>query len=451
MRIYMHSISITAILSMGGCGPTPFDDDLYRAPGRLEIPPLVSEAEADRPADAQGELRFEGVSELEVDRLVADVLRRSPSLEAMEHAWRAAAARPRQVGSLDDPMLAAMVAPESLSDPGIEDGYDVVLGQKIPWPGKLSLRRDIAQRQADAAHEDYAGARNRLIDETRRVFYEYYYVYRAIEVNDTNLDLLREFQLIAESKYAAGTASKQDALQAQVARFQLERRAIELERSRRVSAAWINALLHRRPQADLPPPPQKVPAPYPLPPIDPLHERAVNSRPELQAIAQRLHAARLGRDLARKEYFPDVTVMGTYNTMWMDTEHQWMVGAALDVPIQIGRRRAGEAEALSESLRMAADLAAGVDEVMLQVTEAYETVAEGERVIRLYEAEFLPAARQSLEAARAGYVTDRNDFLTMLAAERDLFGVELDYQQSLAQYHQQWADLARAVGADVNP
>ena len=447
MRSAMLTIVGSAALLASGCGPTPFDDRAYSAPRRIEIARLAGEVEDARSEVARGEPHLLQATELGVELLVAEVLRRNPSLEAMEHAWRAAATRPRQAGSLDDPMLSYMVAPESLTDRGMPDGHEVELGQKIPWPGKLSLRRRIAQGEANASHQDFAEARNRLADETRQTFYEYYFVHRAMEINDISLELLKEFQQIAEDKYAAGTASKQDALQAQVARFQVERRGIELERSHKIARARINTLLHRRPQAELPRPPTEVPGPVALATLESLHEKAIASRPELQALAQRLHAARLGRELARKEYFPDLTVMGAYNTMWMDTEHQWMLGAGIEVPLQIGRRRAMEAQALSESLRMAAELAAGVDEVMLQVTEAYEMVTESHRIIQLYEAEFLPAAQQSLDAARVGYQADKNDFLTLLTAENDLITLQLEYEESLAQYHRRRADLSRAVGS----
>ena len=434
-------VPIVAILATS-CGPSPFDAPAYESPARI---PIVHERSSSSAA------LFAEDSVLEVEALVAAVLARNPNLEAMERSRRAAVARRQQATALEDPMLSYAAAPQSLADRAMRDGHEVELSQRFPWPGKLRLRGQMAEHEAYAAAHDLHTARLRLAHETRRAFYDYYFAHRAIEINQANLDLLREFQRIAENKYAVGTAPKHDALQARVERLHLEHEALTLERTRRVVRAAINLLLHRSPEAQLPPPPAAVGRPHNRPQLEGLVESAVNARPELQALAQRLESARANRRLAAREYYPDVTVMTTYSTMWDDPEHRWMLGAGINLPLQVGRRRAAEVEALSESQRIAAELAAGVDQVAFEVAEAYEQVVESEHVIELYESQFLPTARENLDTARSGYEAAESDFLTFLTAERDQRLIELAYQRALAEYHQSWADLRRAVGQEVTP
>src|SRR5438876_894145 len=57
---------------------------------------------------------FAGRLELGVNQLVAEVLKRNPSIPAMVATWQAAAERYPQVISLDDPMFGFMVAPGSI-------------------------------------------------------------------------------------------------------------------------------------------------------------------------------------------------------------------------------------------------------------------------------------------------------------------------------------------------
>jgi len=392
---------------------------------------------------------FDGQQPLRLEALIDAVLERTRWIAAMEATWQAARARYPQAISLDDPMLSFALAPGTFGDDEIDDGYKIEASQRLPWPGKLRLRGEIVQHNAEAAQYDTDTVRQRLINETARAYYDYYYVFRAIEVNEINLDVLEEFQRIAETKYAAGTASKQDPLQAEVERYHLEHRTIVLDRMRRVSRSRINTLLHRAPELELPPPPDQAEPPAPIPDLALLRERAVNARPELQSLARQLEAKRAARRLAKRDYHPDFTVMGAYNSLWADEERRWTIGAGINIPLQIDRRRGVEAEALAESMRIAAELVAGVDEVAFEVSRAYDMLVESAHVVLLYNETFLPVADENLKAAQSGYETGTNDFLTLLNAEKNLMLVQLAHQQALTEYHQRRADLERAVGGDI--
>ncbi|HEY0783669.1 MAG TPA: hypothetical protein VGE98_14510, partial [Thermoanaerobaculia bacterium] len=73
-----------------------------------------------------GEARpFAGAAQLDRGALLAEVVRRNPTLEAARLAWRAAAARPSQEGSLPDPMLSFGMAPASLAGSGLRFGQQI--------------------------------------------------------------------------------------------------------------------------------------------------------------------------------------------------------------------------------------------------------------------------------------------------------------------------------------
>lgn len=175
---------------------------------------------------------FEGKVELSLRDLLDKVLERNPSLAAMQSAWRAAVSRYPQVTALDDPMFSYSLAPGTIGSNDADFSQKIDLSQRFPCPGKLRLRGEAALSEAEASRSDLVTVRDRLLQETKRAFFDYYYVHRAIEINEVNLSLLTELQRIAETKYAAGTVQKQDALQAEVERYHLEHRAIVLERLR---------------------------------------------------------------------------------------------------------------------------------------------------------------------------------------------------------------------------
>ena len=62
--------------------------------------------------------------------------------------------------------------------------------QKIPFPGKLKLRGQIAGREAEAAWWDYETIRRRVVAQVKAAYYNYFYYHQAIEITRKNKDLL---------------------------------------------------------------------------------------------------------------------------------------------------------------------------------------------------------------------------------------------------------------------
>src|SRR5262249_26284565 len=104
------------------------------------LPPIA--APTDPTCLQPSDLPPAGVRELAAEVLVQQVLARNPTLAQVAAAWQAAQARYPQVTSLEDPMFAATIGPETIrpDDPGLEFASRFEISQKYPWPGKLRLR-----------------------------------------------------------------------------------------------------------------------------------------------------------------------------------------------------------------------------------------------------------------------------------------------------------------------
>jgi len=389
-----------------------------------------------------------GAAELKAEALVAAVLARNPDLDALRHVWQATQQRPAQARALDDPRLAYGFSPATAGEDDIDFGQRIDLSQKLPWPGKRQLRGERAEAEAGAAFANLEDARRLLAREARTAHAEWFYVHRAIGINQENQELLAGIQRLAEDKYAAGKASKQDALQAEVERHHLEHAAITLERQRKVARARINTFLRRDTSADLPPPPSHLSAPGTETPLETHLRAAVEARPDLRALARRIEARRAGVELAKPDFKPDFTVMGAYNSLWDADEKRGFVGIGLELPVGADRH-AALAERRSELDAEEARFAAAVDRVALEVTEAHEAVIESRHVVSLYREKFIPSAEAHLDAARADYDAGQADILALLTAEKNLRLARLGLQRTLTDYHTRRAELQAA--ADQQP
>jgi cobalt-zinc-cadmium efflux system outer membrane protein len=400
-------------------------------------------AQAPRPPE---DAPFAGATVLERAELVRQVLARNPSLEAAREAWRAALARYPQETALEDPMLSYSVAPLSIA--GKERfGQVVELSQQLPFPGKRALRGEVVLAEAQAMREDLEELRLRLALMASNLFDELFIAQRSLAINDEHLRLLEQLKKSAEAQYIAGRASQQDPLQAEVELSDVLREKVGLEAERERLRAQLNGLLHQPPLAPLPPAPDSLPVPTEAPgPSEALQDEALRQRPELEGLRARLGGAEAAVRLAHRDYYPDFRVMGSYNSMWMDTPHQLMAGVSINVPLDFGKRAAAVRQAQANLDRLRIEERHLINDIRVEVEQARTRQVEAQRVVELFRERIVPAARDRVAATRAGFESGKNSFQVLIEAQRNLRGAELRSQMALADVQRRQAELDRATG-----
>jgi outer membrane protein, heavy metal efflux system len=414
----------------------------------------VSHAESDGkegPVEAASGDPFAGAAELSLDQLIAEVQQRNPSIQASLAAWSAAGQRYPQAIAFDDPMFRSMLAPASLaSSSNVQPSYALEIDQKLFWPGKRNLRGAMAQAEANAASFDLQEVQLRLAEAARLAYFDYYLVDRNLELNGADETAVREFRKTAKARYEASQVTQQDVLQADVELGKLESRRVDLDRNRRVARARINTLLHRAPDGPLPPPPRRLTVDQEPLSAELLRERALQ-RPELSAQAARIQAEQAAIELACKEFYPDVEVVGRYDQFWTDHEQRAQLGINVNLPVNQSRRRAAVDEAVCNLRKLQAEYDQQLDNVRHDVEVALARLEAGRRNVRLYANQILPAARASLASAESGYTAGAVDFLRLIQAQRELIELEEKDQEAVAEFHRHRAELERAVGQPLAP
>jgi len=115
-------------------------------------------------------------SVLTLQDAVATAVDQNPGLDELRQRMEAAAAVPSQVGSLPDPRisLGAVNVPVDTFAFDQEPMTQVLVGvtQPLPFPGKLGLRRQLAESEAAAAVDSMQEARLRLVRDVRSSWWE---------------------------------------------------------------------------------------------------------------------------------------------------------------------------------------------------------------------------------------------------------------------------------------
>jgi len=388
-----------------------------------------------------GEDPFPG--ELTESALIERVVAANPGLAAVQAAAEAAHHRIEPAGSLDDPMLRYAVSPRTLGSGRVSQQAE--FSQPIPWPGTLRERAAAARHQAEAAGAGARALRVLVIFRARAALADWRYLGEALAINSATRRLLDELIATAESRYAAGRGLRQDILQAELERSELDNETLRLRQERTRVLAGLNALLNRPPGAGLP---EAAPLSHlpPPPPQDSLERRALAQHPALTRLQFQAAAKRREVNLAQKAFYPNFQVGVGYAGLMDEADKRPTLGITINVPLDRGKRRAALNGARAEAEQSEWALTEQRAQLLANVAGARAAVEEARASAALYEDELVPLANEYLNTAINDYHSGVGDFRDVIDAEQRKLDSELALARTRAGYARHWAELERWVG-----
>ena len=401
--------------------------------------------------------------DLAEDAALEDYLRyagmHNPGLEAAFNQWKAALERIPQVRSLPDPRFNYRYFIENVETRVGPQRQAFGLSQTFPWFGKLALRGGVALEEARATQARYEAKKQRLFYDVKRAYYEYYYLARGIAVVEENYRLVKYLEGVARTRFKAAAAQHPDVIRAQVELGKLDDQLRSLKDLRGALAARLNAVLNR---------PIDTPIPWPktIPEaVGKLDGAALGkslrlTNPELQALQHEIAKHRTGISLAKKEYYPDITVGVDY----VDTAKRGGVsppsdsgqdavaaGFSINLPIWRGKYDAGVRESFA---RFGAATKTRIDRQNLLAADLATAIYhydDAARKIDLYRDTLVPKAQQSVKATEASFRAGQSTFIDLIDAERVLLQFQLAYERALTDGATRLAEIEMLVGDRVAP
>jgi outer membrane protein TolC len=387
-------------------------------------------------------------STLTADGLASWVLEANPGLAAIQAAADSAAHRIDPAGSLDDPVLSYGLAPLTASaHRSLNQKLD--FSQKIPWPGTLAAREAAARYEAVSADRDVDALRLLVIAQAKSAHAEWRFIDEALIIHHATHALLGELISTAQTRYAAGRALKQDVLQAEVERADLDNHLLLLHRQQATVQARINALLNRPPDAALPPAAPVRQAPVP-PALENLQAVALAHHPELAALEARVAAGASRVTLAEKAFYPNFQLGVGYNSLWDNTDKRPVLGVSINVPMDRSKRRSNLSRAQADKRRTEWSLIERRAELLADLAQARAEVFEAQASVALYQNQLAPLAAEYLEAALADYQSGDGAFFNVITAEQRKLSTDLALARARADYARRLAELERWVGGPID-
>jgi outer membrane protein, heavy metal efflux system len=384
--------------------------------------------------------------------LVQEALKNNPGVQNALRQVEALRHRVPQAKTLPDPTVsvgwAGNITPFSVQNGDSSSNRAITASQGLPYPGKLKLRGEIADREAEAAWWDYEAVRRKLVADVKSAYYDYFAASKAVEITQKNKDLLQKLSSIAEARYRVGKGVQQDVLRSQVEISLLLQRLTVFEQQQRTAQARLNTLLYRDPEIPLPPPTSFEPAKIGHS-LDELYTLAREQDTGLQREQRMIERNQYAVNLAQKDYRPDFNVGYMYQQRPdMPDMHGFTVTANIPVFYRTKQREAvrEQTEQLASSQRSKENRQT---ELSFAVKQQYLLAKSSEQLLKLYSQAIVPQSSLALESSMASYQVGAVDFLTILTNFTVVLDYEVSYYRELANYQMALANLEPLVGVEL--
>ncbi len=372
---------------------------------------------------------------LSLDNLVSLALERNPRVQAALKLAQAQRFRVAPEGALPDPVVGF-----SLKNIGLDrfsvgeemmSGVGVSFSQTIPFPGKLRLKSEMAEKRALQAEQTIRATKLSLVREIKELYAKLFYYDKSTELILKKKSLLDNARQIAETRYSVGQGIQADVFKAQVEISSAEEMLLTMSQMAKVTRININTLLDF-------PAENRIGVPREIPfyrlalDLPQLEQATRENSPLLKEKELMVEEESLAVKMAQKEFYPDFMIQGgkEFKGPFKDM-YEVMVG--VEIPLFYGRKQANLLEEARLELSSAqSHYRAMKNEASSMVNEEFLMAKTAEGLISLYREKIIPQANLALESSLANYKVGREDFLSLLSDINTLIFFEMDYIKNLS-------------------
>jgi cobalt-zinc-cadmium efflux system outer membrane protein len=395
----------------------------------------------------------------DLQALIEESLKANPEIKQKSQLKSAAQEAIRPAGALDDPKLSVNLLNLPVDtwsfaqEPMTQKQFG--LSQKIPFPGKLRLRSEVAAEQAKSEDLSYHDKINEIRALVIQKYWDLALTYSGYDITQRNKQFWEQVVKVAETRYGVGLGRQADVLQAQVELGNYLNRLLQWHQRQESVQADLNALRSQPPQTAIAQPQPLQSRPFRLT-LEQLLSQA-KSRPQLESIKTQITKQEKAVDLARKDYYPDLTIGVAYG--FRETldppinkkQADFFTSTFMfDLPIWYGskikpriREQVERKAAAQEAFRAAWDRLAAA------IKDRYAKLQRLSHQVTLYEQGIIPQARQAANASLADYSVGILDFSRLYQNQIAAYNAELALQEYLKNYEENWAEMEWLVGAEL--
>ena len=369
--------------------------------------------------------------------LIQEALKNNPDLLASEARVTASAHRIPQASALPDPMFMFGYQNEGFrritigEEPNAQGMFS--LSQMFYFPGKRALKGEMAAKETEGLRDTTEMLRLKVAATVKQLYHDLFLAYKSRDIISALTRYYSRVEDAATARYASGMGSQQEVVMAQTEKYMLLEKD-EMQKAKiQTIEGMINAVTGRPVDRPLGRPLEMASTPFDKT-LDELLAKTEEASPEIRARRAMVEAARAKVKMAKKEYYPDVTLAAGYYPKTQGLLDMWSLTATVNLPVFFtSRQDPALLEAQAGLLAAERELAAGKLMLASSIRENLVMAQSAERLTHLYRDGLIPKARQDFQLAIAGYSAGKTEAVTVISRLKALLDTELLYWNQYAE------------------
>jgi len=388
-----------------------------------------------------------------LSQLLAEAEANSPQISAADHTARAARQMAPQVTTLPDPKFTYQQF--SVGSPKPFAGYTnsdfayigVGASQELPYPGKLRLRGQVAEREADTKQAEIEVTKTGIADAVKADYLQLAYLQQTLGILQQNEGVLDQLIQSATAHYQVGQGMQQDVLQAEVERTKIVREITMHHQQMWQVQAHLKSLLHRdQGSADIV--------------TEDLTESSLKrtsaellamvrkGNPQIQVDANSIRKQDAQLESAKREGKPDFEL----GYMYQNTNRKYRDYYMLTFDVRFPRKKRVNAEIAEAAENRAVSvltLDTHLQQQLAEIQQGYVKATSDEELLKEYREGLIPQSDAAYRATLNAYGSNREQFIRVLTYFADVLNLKLEYAQTLQDHEAALAHLESLTGATL--
>ncbi|HZU10445.1 MAG TPA: TolC family protein [Pseudacidobacterium sp.] len=388
-----------------------------------------------------------------LSQLLAEAATSNPQLSAADHEAKAARQMVPQATALPDPKVTyqqfSVGSPKPFAGYTNSDFAYVGVGasQELPYPGKLRLRGEIADRDADTKQAEVEVIGAGIADAVKADYLQLAYLQQALGILRQNEAVLDQLIQDATAHYRVGQGMQQDVLEAQVNRTKIVREITMHYQQMGQIQAHLKGLLNRDQQS-----PDIVAVNLTETALkttsDELLALVKKNNPQIQADASAIQKQDAQVAFAKREGKPDFEL----GYMYQNTDRKYRDYYMLTFDVRFPRRKRVNAEITEAQEKLIASqqtLNTHLAQQLSQVQQLYVQASSDEEQLKEFREGLIPQSDAAYRAILSAYASNKDQFTHVLSYFTDLLNLKLEYAETLLDHETALAHLESLTGVTL--
>lgn len=347
-----------------------------------------------------------------LESLIREALNSNPDLAALKAKTSASRHRIPQANTMPDPMF--MVGYENMGTRAYTYGdkdskWMFTASQMFPFPGKLALKAEMAEKESESMKFDSLMADINLIQTIRGLYSDLSFSHKELEIVRGQKTLFEKIEETTLARYSSGMGMQQEVLMAQTEKYMLMETEEMLKAGISSLEAMLSGALGRKESEGIEKPADLEMKAFTLS-QDEAIKKALDEYPEIKARTIMSEASKAKLSMAEKEYYPDFTLSVGYGLIGGDNEDMVNFSATANIPLFYRtKQREGVYEAKKILEQSRHEIEAAKVMIAAKIRDNYAMLKSSGNLATLYKNAIIPKSRQDFDQSLAAYSSGRTE------------------------------------------